>query len=418
MLCSRAETSAWASVSTSAPVQYHVRTWQAEEGLPQDAVQALAQTRDGYLWVGTKKGLARFDGVHFKVFDPQNTPELRNASITALLQSADGSLWIGTAGGGLVQMKDDKFFFHDLSGEIRGNTAKTFLQARDGTLWVGTLDGLFKMQDGHWTHLTRPDTRNVIISLEQSDDQLWIGTATGVSVLRNGSFSEMKEIGDRARTIYKDRDGTIWFGLTAGLGCLPRNGVFKFYTRKDGLPDNIVSAIFQDKRGDLWIGTYSGLCRFRDGKFITELDSLGTFYDQVNVITEDQEGDIWVGTRDGLHELKVKRFLTYTRQNGLAHNNILSVLEDHKGNIWLGTWGGGVSRLNEEGIVNFNWQNSLANGLTSDLILSLCEDKDGSLLIGTDYEGGTFRMEGNSFKRVWDQKQAAVDRIIRVIYRD
>ncbi len=83
---------------TNAVVQYGSRTWQTDEGLPQNAVQAIAQTRDGYLWVGTIRGLARFDGVRFTVFDPQNTPALKHASVTALCQSRNGSLWIGTGG--------------------------------------------------------------------------------------------------------------------------------------------------------------------------------------------------------------------------------------------------------------------------------------------------------------------------------
>src|SRR5579872_5649949 len=101
-----------AHASTNAVLQYSSRTWQTDEGLPQNAVQAVTKTRDGYLWVGTLRGLARFDGVRFTVFDPQNTPALKGATITALYPGRDGSLWIGTGGGGLTLLQNGHFTHH------------------------------------------------------------------------------------------------------------------------------------------------------------------------------------------------------------------------------------------------------------------------------------------------------------------
>src|SRR5579883_2109802 len=276
-----------ASVSSTPLLEYHSRSWQADEGLPMDIVQAVAQTPDGYLWVGTPRGLARFDGIRFRVFDSRNTPELKNSSVTALCRSADGGLWIGTAGG-LTQLKKGQFVSCDLgmTNNSRANTVKTIFEAQDGSLWVGTLGGLLHQQNGRWKLYTDGNglRDNVVRSICEGEGQVWIGTALGVCSWKDGTLNTLTNISDNmVRAIFKDREGAIWFGLTTGL-CRLHNGQFTRYTRKEGLPDSNVSSIFQDRRGDLWVGTYGGLTRFVDGRFVTEKDNRGSFYDQVNAI--------------------------------------------------------------------------------------------------------------------------------------
>jgi ligand-binding sensor domain-containing protein/signal transduction histidine kinase len=408
-----------AAASTDAVIQYTSRGWQTDEGLPQNAVQALAQTRDGYLWVGTLRGLARFDGVRFTVFDPQNTPAIGHPSITALCQSYDGALWIGT-GGGLTELRDGRFTRHRLSQDNRANSVKCIFESRNGTLWVGTLGGLFRYQKGVWTQFTTNDglRDNVIRSLCETKDRLWIGTGSGINVFKDGVLSAQPKYEDKSvRAVFVDGHGNVWMGLIGGLASI-EDGHDKIYTKRDGLPDDNVTAFHEDKRGNLWIGTYGGLCRWVDGKFVLERDSQGGFYDQVNAIMEDQEGDIWVGARDGLRELRVKRFLSYTRQQGLTHNNVMSVLEDHTGSLWISTWGGGLDQLKDGKITAYTRENGGPDCLGSDLVLSLFEDRDGSIIVGTDYEGGTFRFSDGKFKRTWDTEQARTNRVTRVIYRD
>ncbi|MDB6020542.1 MAG: Two component regulator, sensor protein [Pedosphaera sp.] len=334
--------SAPVSAATNTTIQYHSRTWQMDEGLPQNSVETLTQSKEGYLWLGTQRGLARFDGIQFKVFDAQNTPGLKNSSITALLQGRDGSLWIGTAGGGLARLKDGTFSSYTLSDDPRGNNIKTIFQSKDGSLWVGTLGGLFHEQNGTWKRFTKQDGLgdNVVRSLCEDGDRLWIGTGFGVNILENGVITTRNGVSEKAvRMVLKDRHGTLWFALTSGLGRL-QDGQFTLFTHLDGLADNNVGFLYEDRRGELWIGTYGGLSRVVGEKLVTEKDSLGTYYDRVNAISEDEEGDIWIGARDGLFELRAKQFTSFTRQDSLAHNNVMSVLEDRKGNIWLGTWGG------------------------------------------------------------------------------
>lgn len=404
---------------TNLPVEFHPQLWQIEDGLPMDAVQTLLQTSDGYVWVGTGKGLARFDGVRFTVFDSQNTPEIKNSSISSLCQTADGSLWIGT-GAGLTRLKAGKFSYCELAGGPRANDIKVIFESHDGSLWVGTLEGLFHYENGDWQRFLYGDglTDSVIRSLAEKNGALYIGTASGLNVRVKKEVHRVDAASVRSiRAIYKDVDGTIWLGLGIGLARLTEDGKLVVYAHDQGLPDPNISAIYRDKRGIMWVGSYSGLSQFENGRFTVMRDSLGGYFEQVNSIMEDSEGDIWVGTREGLHELRVKRFTAYTRADGLSQNNVMSLLEDRKGVMWLTTYFGGLARLDTNGITNFDY-NRGTNGLHSAKILGMFEDRDGTLIVGTDHDGGTYRWDGKLFKRIYNYAQASNNPVARVVYRD
>ncbi len=414
-------------ISTAAfasdPPEYLSRTWQIDEGLPQNAVQAVAQSAEGYLWVGTTRGLARFDGVRFEVYDSENTRAFKNSSVTALCQRRDGSLWIGTGGGGVVVMDRGRFEHHAMADDAPANNVKCIVEGTGGRLWIGTAGGLFCVESNRSRRFTVKDglAENIVRSVAEERNRLWIGTGSGVN-LYDGTTIIRQTIPARnpnpsVRAIFCDSQGRVWVGIAGGLACL-KDGKFKTFSKKDGLPDDNITVLSEDRRGTIWVGTFGGLCRFTNGKFVIEKNGSGGFYDQVNALLEDQEGDIWAGARDGLHKLRARRFLAYTRQQGLPHDNIMSVLEDRPGNLWVATWGGGLAQLKEGTSTTYSWENSLRKGLNTDLILSLYEDRDGSILIGTDYEGGTFRFNDGKFARVWDKEEASTNRIIRVIYRD
>ena len=244
----------------------------------------------------------------------------------------------------------------------------------------------------------------------------WHGLGPQCLERRSDQRSKRAEQEVRSRGVRRQQRQSL-AGLDRGFG-LPDGRTSHVLYKRDGLPDDNVTTLYEDRRGNLWIGTYGGLTRWSEGKFVVERDSEGGFYDQVNALLEDQEGDLWMGARDGLYELRVKRFLTYTRQQGLPHNNVMSVLEDRHGSLWISTWGGGLVQLKDEEITGYTKEIGGSNCLGSDLVLSLYEDRDGSILIGTDYEGGTFRFNEGKFDRLWDKEQALTNRVIRVIYRD
>ncbi len=406
----------------SEPPRYVCRTWQMDEGLPQNSVQALAQTAEGYLWVGTTHGLARFDGMHFTVFDADNTPAIKNSSITALRRTRDGALWVGT-GGGLAEFARGHFTQQSLGDDARANNVKCIFEGHDGALWVGTVGGLFCQRDGKWTHYTTKDglSENLVRSVCEEGEQLWIGTGGGLDVCKAGVITKrplpFRSPNPSVREVLYDSKKRLWVGFVGGLGCL-EDGQFTYFSRKNGLPDDTVAALAEDDHGNLWIGTYGGLCRLTDDRIVVEKDATGGFYDQINALLQDQEGDVWAGARDGLQELRTRRFLSYTRREGMPHDNIMSVMEDREGRLWFGTWGGGLAEMKDDRITRFTWENSLKDGLSTDLILSLGEDADGDLLMGADYEGGAFRYDGSKFTRIWEKEESLTNRVVRVIYRD
>ena len=191
------------------------------------------------------------------------------------------------------------------------------------------------------------------------------------------------------------------------------SGNFYAYSTLYGLSDNFVSAIYEDSHNNLWVGTYSGLNRFIDGRFHTELNDHGIPYDRINTIFEDASGDIWVGSREGLIRLTPKVFSVDTKSQGLSHNHVTSVLEDHLGGMWVGTWGGGLNQMSEGRTRVYG----TTNQLSSDLILALCEGHDGSVWAGTDKSGGLYRLKDQHVTRYTPQ-DGLIDASITALHED
>jgi ligand-binding sensor domain-containing protein/signal transduction histidine kinase len=397
---------------------YTSRTWQTEDGLPHNVVQAIAQTPDGYLWVGTPSGLARFDGVRFTTFDARNTPALTNSDITSLCVDRGGTLWIGTREG-LVRLKEGVFSHDNGTPSPVKDAVNVIYESRDGSLWVGTSSGLNRYKEGQVSRYTRKEgllAEAIRAVFEDSQTNLWIGTAAGLNRL-NGTtmeaFSRTNGLPEGSiRGITQDKGWRIWIGSDNGM-IWYNTGQFYAYDRKYGLSDSFVNAVCEDRDGNLWVGTRSGLNRFREGRFFNELKSEGVPYDRVNTLFEDREGNLWIGSVEGLIRLTPRRFFTYNKQQGLTHNNTVSVLEDRNGSVWTGTYGGGLNCLRDEQVVAY----SKANGLPEELILSLCEGRDGSLWIGADVGGGLYQFKNGEFKH-YMAKDGLTDAAIKVIHED
>jgi ligand-binding sensor domain-containing protein/signal transduction histidine kinase len=412
----------WSSLDTPT-FQYASRTWHIDEGLPDNLVQAIAQTPDGYLWVGTRGGLARFDGVQFTAYDSKNTPALRNSSVTALCADRFGALWIGTDGGGITCLRDGTFSNFASTNGLAGNHVRVIFESKDGSLWIGTTEGMSQYKNGKFRSYTEADgllSDAVNYIYEDRDENLWIATGKGLNRLRQGgamdSFTMPDGLpNDSVRGICQDKGGRIWIGSNNGLLWYDwywQNHFYAYNTRY-GLSDTFVSAICEDREGNLWVGTYSGLNRFREGRFYNQLDNEGLPFDHVNALFEDREGDLWVGSKEGLIRLTPKRFFAYTKQQGLTHNNTMSVLEDSAGSLWIGTWGGGLNRLKDEQVTSY----APTNGLSQDLILSLCAGRDGSIWVGADFDGGLTRLKDGKITR-YTAKDGLIDAGLRVLCED
>src|SRR5215471_3088264 len=205
--------------------QFGLDLWQRRQGLPQASATAIAPGNDGYLWVGTEEGLARFDGVRFTVFDRKNTPELERHNITTLFVSRDGTLWIGTMGGGLVRYAEGRFRRYGSKEGLTDEIVSAIAEDREGTLWVGTFhSGVAKLRSDRFDFLT---------------------TAQGLS-------------NDEVRAIFIDAGGAVWIGTRGGGLNRFFQGQFTRFTTDNGLSNDQVTAICGDGSEGIWVATRNG----------------------------------------------------------------------------------------------------------------------------------------------------------------
>ncbi len=369
----------------SAVSEFNTTLWQTQEGLPNNRVLSIAQSRDGFLWVGTREGLARFDGVKFTTLKiSTNTPQ---PSVTALCATDDGALWIGTEQSGLYRLQNG-LLAHVGSGSFATMPVTQIKQSSNGVVWIAYQGGLVSWQNGDMRFPVDPGiATNVLLSIFTSHDGgIWIGAARGVQYWRAGKLLTYKLASNvvlRAiRGLLEDEDGTVWIGGNRGLTRL-KDDLLTHFSKGNG-PPGIVTSLLRDRAGNLWVGTQGGLSRFVDGVFYENKEPGGASYG-IYTLFEDREGNVWVGSEEGLARLNPKPFVTYTKQAGLTENATTSVYAGGDGSMWVGTWGGGLDRLKDGKVSAY----ARSNGLSSDFVVALMEAHDSTLWVGTAYATGS-----------------------------
>jgi signal transduction histidine kinase/ligand-binding sensor domain-containing protein/ActR/RegA family two-component response regulator len=319
--------------------EYSLQTWSSEEGLPQNTVSAIAQTRDGYLWLGTQSELVRFDGVRFVGVDARST-------VTDLISDRAGGLWWAPVGGGLIRGTGTGSSTWTSREGLPSDFVQKIFQGRDGTIWVGTSEGLARLHDGRIAAFG--------------------GLTSPISALAEGT------------------DGTLWVGTTdMGLGRLTNS--LSFWTARDGLPADHITALAVDRRGDVWAGTPRGLVRWRGGRWETFTTREGLPNDRVNALLVDRAGDLWIGTQGGLSRLRGGRFWNLTEEHGFK--GVLSLCEDAEGSLWAGTDTGGLVRLRPAVFTTVDPPGP------REAVWSALEDRAGTHWIGT-HDHGLLRLRG------------------------
>ena len=415
--------------------QYTHSAWDSASGLSQKGAYGLAQTPDGYLWLGTVDGLVRFDGVRFTVFDKTNTPAMRQNYIKALHVDRRGVLWIGTFGGGLIAYHDERFTLFTTKDGLPHDSVLAVGDDRDGNVWVGTDHGLSRLQQGRFTNYGMADGLagvSVRKVFEDRQGTLWIGTSTGLSRrVAEGRFESFSTLGPDGpqsnqpiHAITQTADGKIWFGvhgvgvnsLAAGrlrlctarkTGCRAmRFSTLKpiaratcgwrhspgsiasatdgsrSYSQKEGLSSNVVLSLFEDREGSLWIGTGTGgLDRLRDRKFLAYTKGEGLAGERAWSVQQDSAGTMWVASDGGVTELRDGRFIAHDNPSWPRERIVRSLIAARDGGIWLGTNGSGLSLYSKGRFTNF----STDDGLSHTSVWSLCQDASGTIWIGTEH---------------------------------
>lgn len=382
--------------------QYARDFWNADNGLPQASVQAIAQTPDGYLWLGTQDGVVRFDGVQFATFDLRNTPAMRSGYVNDLEVDGEGSLWICTRDG-LLRYRDGTFTRFDPKDGIAGNYITGAYAARDGSLWAATRNGLSRLHKGAWTSFT---TKQGLISdsftavTGDSNGRVWAGTRSGLCRLRDGAWRCYRKQDGLASevitSLLPDRDGGLWIGEEGGLNRV-NGSAPETFSSIQGLPNELVWSLSFDSSGNLWIGTNGGgLLRYSRGAIAAFTDKEGLSDNFVRATLEDREGSLWIGTEaGGLTRLKDGTFITYSAQEGLSNDVVLPVYVDRRGVLWAGTGGGGLNRFENGKFTVY----STRDGLSSDVPVAMYEAANGDFWIGTAkglnlYKDGKFTVYG------------------------
>ncbi|MDR3458488.1 MAG: two-component regulator propeller domain-containing protein [Verrucomicrobiae bacterium] len=383
----------------AAPPNYLTRTWQVEQGLPQNKVTAVVQTRDGYLWVGTYNGLARFDGVHFTVFNDNNTPELRSSRVTSLFEAGDGSLWIGTENGEVSQYKDGHFVAVSLRANWRGGKIYAITADEAGDVWLLDEAGqLARARDGKVLSPAAGNVANVVSLARGRDGTIWVEREGVVSALKGGRLVSELSTNDYVQGFCAARDGGFWVASNGGvrkwkdgrwvadLGAAPwgwnvvanlvetssgalaggtsSDGLWLVFTgstntpavhfdRTSGLPSDWVISLWEDREKNLWCGSGAGLEVIRPNNVATVSPPDKWKNRPVLSILPAPDGALWVGTEGaGLYRLRNGEWTNFDSAQGIRNSYIWSLAADQAGNIWAGTWGGGLF-AQQDGAFNF-----------------------------------------------------------------
>jgi ligand-binding sensor domain-containing protein/signal transduction histidine kinase len=447
--------------------QYLREQWTADNDFPGGAINAIAQTSDGYLWMGTEKGLVRFDGANFRL--TSSFSEFSGDPVSGLTTDYNGRLCVIFWGAGVMCDRDGKFvnlasilrrttleaasnwreeggisLFTDLIDgilQVRGETAHVLAapsvlppslvlamaETRDGKIWLGTAAGLFYFEDGRTTRVTGISDKKINCLLPVGDRELWVGTSKGLYRWNGALFSRV-DLPSALATVevlalLRDHDGNVWAGTTRGLFRINDSGVS--FSNESDFGGQGINALFEDREGNLWAGGARGLVRIRDGIFVTyTLPSEALPSKQNGPVYVDNENrtwfapvggglyimkdgraqalrssllhkeviysitgrnnEIWIGTQhSGLKHLEYRNGITggktYTQANGLAENSVFTVYQSHDGAVWAGTLTSGISKFKDEKFVTY----TTANGLASNTVSAILETHDGAIWFAT-----------------------------------
>lgn len=409
---------AWAGLATepAGETDHVFHSWQRQHGLPENMVKVLCQTRDGYLWIGTYSGLARFDGLKFTAFDHNSLPGLPSDVCKALAEDREGNLWIGTDRG-LVCWNDRGLEVFTTRHGLSSDDIRLLCVGQQDRLWIATEAGLDRFSAGTFTRLTAQEglRLNFVSSMyEDPSGALWITTTRGVQrwnpaaerfedcvnyeVDETGGFTA----GRWSNCHVTGQRDTLWCGQVlrsggafAGLMLLNCDAELAgaraelmgaspsrlfYHTNETSSASDDLAAMTLGRSADAWLATArGGLLRFRDGTFRRYGKMQGLSDDSLLSLLVDREGNLWIGTRNGgLNRCQPLPFQVYHADDGLPHNKAWTICEGREGSIWIGT-DGGVSRWQQGRLTNY----TAAEGLTNTMVRSLHEDANGILWIGT-----------------------------------
>lgn len=318
------------------------QSWQRETGMPRSAIRALAQTRDGYLWLGAEDGLARFDGTRFVSFD-QN-PILRGVGVRTLLGDSRGALWIGTSSGGLIRQFNGEFTAITTQDGLLTNNITALAEDSEHRIWIGTEHGLRVWQDGTLINLAGAESlqqARITALCRDGSGTMWIGAGgLGVFRFRNGELTaitdaEMAPLLAQPHCLLLDRNERIWVGAGDDFVLCWESGQWRRFRIPRHSATPFVSALAEQPDGTVWAGSISeGLFQFRQGKLIAINASTGMLDSRVTALFTDRDGHLWIGRDSGLSRLRQDQLSAIGQGEGLGFGAVHGLAEVAPGVVW------------------------------------------------------------------------------------
>ncbi len=399
-----------------------LRNWELDDGLPSARINAVVRTSDGYLWLATQKGVVRFDGTQFVVFDTSNTPGMKDDRASCLLLDSHGDLWAGTYGATLLKREGQGFRAQDLGpaakfhkeiGIARGKV-NALAEDGQGALWVAIEDrGLVRFQNGQVERFGVTNglaSENVRIVLCDDRHRLWAVAEGELRIFEEGRWRAPEgwsAAAQNVRSISQARDGGLWIATTVGIFDSQDSRVYKL---KDGQSSAQLQpypwpadsqqfqrlALIEDRSGCIWCTTAGGVFLHTPGGSWQRLLSVAPWVQvEVLCLTESENGLLWMGTRTtGLLQVQKRQVMSYPLPPSKNNHAVLTVCASQDGSIWCGTDGAGIFRWQGEQMTPFGTE----QGLTSLHVATLLEDRHTNLWAGTS--AGLFHRVGGRFEPV------------------
>jgi signal transduction histidine kinase/ligand-binding sensor domain-containing protein len=414
-------TMALSSSSDLSIFQLQHTAWTTRDGAP-SPVFALAQTTDGFLWLGTSSGLYRFDGVRFEHFKPQTGPDLSANDISTLMATPDGGLWIGFRFGVANFLKGGRVSVYGASqGFPPSGSVRRFAIDRSGAVWAIANGQVLKLEGTRW-QIIRAERSALDLIIDRSGT-VWVCTATAVYSLRNGLFDKaddcenglylaqasdgivwvlengpgggVRPLGsprnlrisapNNVRFLF-DRDGNLW--SAGGKGILrvrgPRFGVSETFTKKDGATSDEGGIVLEDRDGNIWRGSYGGLDRFRETNLVPAVPSLQT--ESATIVAGD-DGDIWGWSFPGPVCFRLTGAEIRTRP---SEQPVLTAHRDSQGTTWVGGYGA-MWRFEDGRRIPVSFPEGVIKPAQ---VQAIAHDRSGNLWISVN-SNGTFRLSDN-----------------------
>lgn len=392
---------------------WSARAWQSDDGLPDNSVTGVAQTSDGYLWIATHNGLARFDGVQFQQIKLPLPSGRTHPLIRAMTLGQENELWFAVEGGLVISASSSRTNVFTAANGLPALRPLSIVEDAAGRAWVSYSDGsVFEIsaKSKKWsTDSALPDTGACWLTGDIKG-QLWFARAGEVGVFRNDKFETLLKLPQKILHLCASREGGVWIcdgvrllkyqegGNMADCGKIPLNR------------ETDVTCLFEDHSGAVWVGTSgNGLFRY-DG---TQLTRVKTLREEIYCLAEDREDNLWVGTGGGgLNRLRPKIVELQSVESGLPSSTVLSTCEDTTGSIWAATRNGELTRLKDGQWKTFpassDWPNPHATCVAS--------DGRGGVWIGT-YHAGLYHWHDNHFD-VIARKDGLAGDIVRGLLTD